>query len=198
MSRNRERVSDEQDWLERRTRETTVRVRCRSRQEGEDPRPAIGTGVPFLDHMLVTLARYAALDLRVEASGDLRHHIIEDVALVVGAALHQSIDESIARYGDRTIPMDDALVQVAVDLGGRPYYEGPLPSTLYDHWMRSFAQAARATVHLRVVRGRDRHHIVEAAFKALGLALRDAMTSTPTVMSTKGVVAQSLVPVTAS
>ena len=94
-----------------------------------------------------------------------------------------------ARYGDRTIPMDDALVHVALDIGGRPWYEGPLPSGLYDHWMRSFADNARATLHVRVIRGRDRHHIVEAAFKALGLALRDALVETGAVFSTKGSVA---------
>ena len=85
--------------------------------------------------------------------------------------------------------MDDALVHVALDLGGRPYYEGPLPSGLYDHWMRSFADNARATLHVRVLRGVDRHHVVEAAFKALGLAVRDALVETGAVFSTKGAVA---------
>jgi imidazoleglycerol-phosphate dehydratase len=84
--------------------------------------------------------------------------------------------------------MDDALVQVAVDLGGRPFYQGPLPSTLYDHWMRSFADNAKATVHVLVLRGTDRHHIVEAAFKALGLAIHDALqdSGSGAVFSTKG------------
>jgi imidazoleglycerol-phosphate dehydratase len=82
--------------------------------------------------------------------------------------------------------MDDALVQVSVDIGGRPYYEGPLPSRLYDHWMRSFSNEARATIHILVLRGSDRHHIVEAAFKALGLALRDALVDTGDTVSTKG------------
>jgi imidazoleglycerol-phosphate dehydratase len=86
--------------------------------------------------------------------------------------------------------MDDALVHVALDLGGRSYYRGPLPSSLYDHWMRSFAEHGRLTLHVRVLRGSDRHHIVEAAFKALGLALRDALRTgdgTDT-FSTKGAV----------
>jgi imidazoleglycerol-phosphate dehydratase len=82
--------------------------------------------------------------------------------------------------------MDDALVHCALDLGGRPFYEGPLPSRLYDHWMRSFADNARATVHVRVLRGRDRHHVVEAAFKALGLALQDALVESEATFSTKG------------
>ena len=84
--------------------------------------------------------------------------------------------------------MDDAVVQCVLDLGGRAYYRGPLPSGLYEHWMRSFADHARATLHLRVIRGRDRHHVVEAAFKALGLALRQAMVETGAVFSTKGTV----------
>ena len=93
-----------------------------------------------------------------------------------------------ARYGERTMPMDDALVQVVLDIGGRPYYRGPLPSRLYDHFLRSFADNARATLHVRVLRGRDRHHVIEAAFKALGMALRDALAETGAVFSTKGAV----------
>lgn len=146
----------------------------------------IATGVPFLDHMMTTLARYSGLGIRLTAHGDLRHHVIEDVAIALGAALGQHVPAAIARYGDRTVVMDDALVHVSIDLGGRPYYRGPLPSALYDHWMRSFADHARATVHIRVLRGDDRHHIVEAAFKALGLALRDALLATGAVFSTKG------------
>jgi imidazoleglycerol-phosphate dehydratase len=82
--------------------------------------------------------------------------------------------------------MDDALVHCALDLGGRPFYRGPLPSTLYDHWMRSFSDNAKATLHLRVLRGTDGHHVVEAAFKALGLAIRDALAESGAVFSTKG------------
>lgn len=146
----------------------------------------IETGVPFLDHMLVTFARYAGIGLRLTARGDLPHHLIEDVAITLGTAVAACAPPTAARYGERTIPMDDALVQCVLDIGGRPYYRGPLPSTLYDHWMRSFADNARATVHLRVLRGTDRHHVVEAAFKALGLALRDALQEGGAVFSTKG------------
>jgi imidazoleglycerol-phosphate dehydratase len=138
--------------------------------------------------MLTTLARYSGLDLSVSARGDLRHHIIEDVAIATGAALADFLPETAARYGDRTVPMDDALVHCALDLGGRAYYRGPLPSSLYDHWMRSFADNAKATLHLRVLRGSDRHHIVEAGFKALGFAIRQAIAEGESVFSTKGAV----------
>jgi imidazoleglycerol-phosphate dehydratase len=171
--------------LSRETRETRIRVTLAP----GSGRAEVDTTVPFLDHMLVTFARYAGLDLAVHARGDLPHHTIEDVAIVVGAAVARALPATAARYGDRTIPMDDALVHAAVDLGGRPYYRGPLPSRLYDHWMRSFADNARATLHVRVLRGRDRHHVVEAAFKALGLAVRDAFAETGAVFSTKGAVA---------
>lgn len=170
--------------VERETRETKIRLEIR-RGEGKGD---IATGVRFLDHMMVTLARYAGLDMILRAEGDLRHHAIEDVAIAMGAAVADLISPSAARYGDCTIPMDEALVQACIDMGGRPYYRGPLPSNLYDHWMRSFADNARATVHIRVLRGTDRHHIVEGAFKALGMAIRAAMVDTGSgaVFSTKG------------
>ena len=166
----------------RETRETRVRVEV-ARGSGKT---SADTGRPFLDHMLVTLGRYSGLDLTVTARGDLKHHLIEDVAIALGSALAAFRSGPIARYGSRVIPMDDALVHAAIDLGGRPYYRGPLPSSLYEHWMRSFSDHAGATLHLRVLRGRDRHHVVEAAFKALGLTLRDALAEEGTVFSTKG------------
>jgi imidazoleglycerol-phosphate dehydratase len=169
--------------VERYTKETRIRAAI------VDDASTISTTVPFLDHMLVTLARYSGLSLSIEATGDLRHHIIEDTAIALGALIAARLPETAARYGDRTIPMDDALVHCALDLGGRPFYAGPLPSRMYDHWMRSFADNARVTLHLRVLRGADRHHVVEAAFKALGLALRDAMAPGTGVVSTKGTVA---------
>lgn len=168
----------------RETRETTVRVEI----VADVARTEIATSVPFLDHMLSTLARYMDVGLIASARGDLRHHIIEDVAIAFGMALAKFAPTFPARYGERTVPMDDALVQCAIDIGGRPYYRGRLPSTLYEHWMRSFADSARATLHLRVLRGRDRHHVVEAAFKALGLSLRDALRPAGEIVSTKGAV----------
>ena len=171
--------------IKRETRETRIRIEL-NRGTGMG---TVDTGLPFLDHMLVTLARYSGLDLRVDARGDLKHHLIEDVAIALGAAVEEYLPPTVARYGDRVVPMDEALVHVSLDLGGRPYYEGPLPSTLYDHWMRSFSDHAKATLHIRILRGTDRHHIVEAAFKALGLAMRDALEDSGAVFSTKGSVA---------
>ena len=170
--------------VERNTRETQIRI---------DVTPGSGvssidTSISFLDHMLVTLACYSSLDLTTMARGDLRHHVIEDVAIAFGAAVAALVPPHATRYGDRFIPMDDALVHVAIDLGGRPYYQGRLPSDLYEHWFRSFSYNALATVHVRVIRGRDRHHVVEAAFKALGASLREALVidGASAVFSTKG------------
>ncbi len=168
----------------RETKETHIRVQV-GRGSGQ---ATVQTGVPFLDHMMVTLARYSGLDIEMTATGDLKHHLIEDVAIAFGSALAGIVPATASRYGDRVVPMDDALVHVSIDVGGRPYYRGPLPSSLYDHWMRSFADNARTTLHVRVLRGDDRHHIVEAAFKALGLALRDALAEGGAVFSTKGAV----------
>ena len=166
----------------RETAETSIRVEIRP--GGGACR--IETGNQFLDHMLTAFARYSGLSLDVTARSDLRHHLIEDVALTLGRAFKEVIPAGAARYATRVVPMDDALVQVSVDIGGRAYYEGPLPSRLYDHWMRSFSTEAGATIHILVLRGGDRHHVVEAAFKALGMALRDALVDTGDTVSTKG------------
>jgi imidazoleglycerol-phosphate dehydratase len=101
--------------------------------------------------------------------------VVEDVAITLGLALADEVPRSAARYGWALVPMDDALVQAAVDVGGRPWYAGRLPSKLYEHFLRSFATNLNATVHVRVLRGRDRHHVVEAAIKAVGLSLRQAL-----------------------
>lgn len=171
------------------TRETgETRVRIRLGVPTDDAVPSIATTDPFLDHMLVTLARYSGVHLEVDAAGDLRHHLIEDVAITLGLALRRETPAACARYGSAVIPMDDALVDATLDLGGRFHYEGPVPSGLYDHFLRSFAENAGMTLHVRVLRGRDRHHVIEAALKALGLALRQALTPEGVVFSTKGAV----------
>jgi imidazoleglycerol-phosphate dehydratase len=168
--------------LERKTKETTIQVEM---NQGSG-KASVNTGTPFLDHMITAFARYSGLDVTIKAEGDLTHHIIEDVAITVGAAFARILPETCSRYGDRTVAMDDALVQVVIDAGGRAYYRGPIPGNLYDHWMRSFSQNAGMTLHIRVLRGKDKHHIIEAAFKALGLAVRDALREGDAVFSTKG------------
>jgi len=171
--------------LKRETRET--RITCAVKK---------GTGATsvkvedrFLAHMVETLARYASLDVTLEADGDLRHHLVEDVAIVLGLALKDEIPAKAARYGWAVVPMDEALAEAAVDVGGRPFYVGRTPAKLYTHFLHSFATNLGATLHVRIVRGEDKHHMVEAAIKAVGLALRQALAEGDQVFSTKGAVA---------
>lgn len=170
--------------LSRETRETRIELTLTA----GPGTPEIETGVAFLDHMLITLGRYAGLNLAIRAGGDLRHHLIEDVAITLGLALRDTIPATCGRYGHAVVPMDEALVEATLDAGGRFYYEGRLPGSLYEHFLRSCAENAGMTLHVRVLRGRDRHHIIEAAFKAFGLALRQAMADGGAVFSTKGTV----------
>jgi imidazoleglycerol-phosphate dehydratase len=174
--------------LTRETGETRIRIGLSTDTGTEPGGNAIATGDPFLDHMLRTLARYADLPVTIEGRGDMRHHLVEDTAITLGMFLARETPATCARYGHAVIPMDDALVEVALDIGGRPHYEGRLPSRLYEHFFRSLALHAGWTLHVRVLRGHDRHHMVEAAFKALGLALRQARTDSGAVFSTKGAV----------
>lgn len=167
--------------LRRQTGETEVEVRI-----GAADQISADTTDPFLDHMLVTLARYSGLGVQVLAKGDLPHHLIEDVAITLGLALKEHLPATAARYGWCVLPMDDALVEVSLDLGGRAWYEGPLPDGMYDHFFQSLAFNLAATLHVRVLRGRDEHHVVEAAIKALGMALRQALADSGAVFSTKG------------
>lgn len=175
--------------LTRETGETRVRLTLERRASGDGGTGAIATGDRFLDHMLATFARYSGLHLAVEASGDLRHHLVEDLAISLGLALRRETPPACRRFGSALVPMDDALVQAAVDLGGRAWYEGPLPDPLADHALRSFAENAAMNLHVLVLRGRDRHHVLEAAVKATGLALREALAPGGSgVFSTKGAV----------
>jgi imidazoleglycerol-phosphate dehydratase len=167
----------------------------------------ISTGVGFYDHMLTSLAKHSGIDLTVRAEGDLHidaHHTVEDVAIALGQAFAAALGDKrgITRYGDATVPMDEVLVQAAVDLSGRPYVVhaepegmtpviGPdYPTSLTRHVLESFAYNARITLHVRVLHaGRDAHHIVEGQFKALARALRTAVAIDPRVSdvpSTKG------------
>lgn len=168
--------------LDRETKETRISLAL-SASGGEID---VTTDDVFLTHMVVTLARYAGMGLQLEATGDMRHHLVEDVAITLGLALAREVPPEAQRYGWATVPMDDALVRAAIDVGGRAWYEGSLPSRLYEHFLQSLAVNLGATLHVVVDRGRDRHHVVEAAVKATGLALRQALAKGDAVFSTKG------------
>ena len=173
--------------LARRTKETDVRVRL-----GLDGAGAYAIDLPdrWLKHMLESVARFGRFDLEIRAQGDFNHHVVEDVGITLGKALKDALrDRPVRRVGSCTMPMDDALVTVAVDLVDRPYYQGELPDEMLEHFLRSFAMEARCTLHVVVVRGRNFHHINEAVFKALGMALHDATRPAATLQSTKGKVA---------
>jgi len=184
----------------RRTRETDITVTLDLDGTGV---AAIATGVGFYDHLLAALAHHALLDLEVRAGGDLEvdeHHTVEDVALVLGAAVAEALGDraGISRFGEASVPMDEALATAVLDVGGRPYAVldlafrgeriGALPTQLVEHALESFARTAGATLHLRAT-GRNDHHVAEAAFKALARALRAAVAPDPRragVASTKG------------
>jgi imidazoleglycerol-phosphate dehydratase len=165
----------------------------------------VSTGVPFFDHMLAQLGKHGLLDLTVTATGDVEvdaHHVVEDVAIVLGQALAEALGDKvgIARFGNALVPLDETLVQVAIDVSGRPYcvHEEPdlveligsYDTTLTRHVFESFAASAQICLHVRVLSGRNAHHIVEAQFKAVARALREAVAHDPRavgVPSTKGV-----------
>jgi imidazoleglycerol-phosphate dehydratase len=164
---------------------------------------AIDTGIGFYDHLLGSFAHHGLFDLAVHADGDLQvdeHHTVEDVALVLGAAVAEALGDraGIRRFGDSAVPMDESLATAVIDIGGRPYAvidlpfhgerAGGLPLQLVEHALESFARTAGATLHVRGS-GRNDHHLAEAAFKALGRARRAAVEPDPRrsgVASTKG------------
>lgn len=191
--------------VERTTKETQIRVALTL--PGDAPAaPRISTPVPFLSHMLEALGRHSAMDLEVEATGDVDiddHHTVEDVGLVIGQAIDQALGDraGIYRYGHFSLAMDETLVDVALDLGGRPYLVYELPA-ISGKWLgrfdcelvREFYQAlavqARMNLHVHLRTGGNAHHIVEASFKGLARALRMACTPDPAlagaIPSTKG------------
>jgi imidazoleglycerol-phosphate dehydratase len=164
----------------------------------------VETGVPFFDHMLSQLGKHGGFDLTVRTRGDVdidAHHTVEDTSLAVGQALREALGDKagLRRYGDALVPLDEALVQAAVDLSGRPYLVheepdiveliGSYDTTLTRHIWESLVATSQITLHVRVVSGRNAHHIVEAQFKAVARALRDAVSIDPRVVgvpSTKG------------
>jgi len=188
--------------VDRSTKESTVHVSLDVDGTGT---ALVDTGVPFYDHMLSQLGKHGGFDLTIRTTGDLEvdaHHTVEDTALALGQAFREALGdkEGVRRYGDALVPLDEALVQVAVDLSGRPYLVhdepdlveliGTYDTTLTKHIFESFVAQSRVTLHVRVLSGRNAHHVVEAQFKAFARALRDAVALDPRsvgVPSTKGV-----------
>jgi imidazoleglycerol-phosphate dehydratase len=186
--------------VSRKTRETTISTSLDLDGSGM---ATIETGVGFFDHLLGSLAHHGVFDLEIHASGDLavdEHHTVEDVALVLGATFAEALGDraGIGRFGEARVPMDEAVASAVVDIGGRPYAVidlpfrgervGELPLQLVEHALEAFARTAGATLHLSAT-GRNDHHLAEAAFKALGRALRVACEPDPRrpgVASTKG------------
>lgn len=172
--------------VHRDTKETDVTVRLALGGTGTYD---VETGNRFLTHMLETWTRYAGFDLTLRATGDLDHHLVEDVAITVGQAFRKAFAGApCQRIAYDFVPMDDVLVLCALDLVDRPYYAGELPVPLYEHWFRSFAMEARINLHLEHLRGRDTHHTIEACFKAFARALKRALEPRDEEISTKGTV----------
>jgi imidazoleglycerol-phosphate dehydratase len=186
----------------RTTKESDVLVEIDLDGTGE---VTVDTGVPFYDHMLSQLGKHGAFDLNVKTKGDIsvdEHHTIEDTALALGTAFKEALGDKsgIRRYGDATLPLDEVLVRAAVDLSGRPYLVhseteiapmiGSYDTTLTKHIWESFVNSADITLHIKVLEGRNAHHVVEAQFKAVARALRDAVAfdaKSIGIPSTKGV-----------
>ncbi|WP_433703136.1 imidazoleglycerol-phosphate dehydratase HisB [Prescottella equi] len=202
-------MSDRIARVERTTKESSIVVELNLDGTGN---VSVSTGIPFFDHMLTALGAHASFDLTVEAKGDVEidaHHTVEDTAIVLGQALGQALGDKrgIRRFGDAFIPMDETLAHASVDVSGRPYcvhtgepehilhsviggYPGvPYSTVINRHVFESIALNARIALHVRVLYGRDQHHITEAEFKAVARALREAVEPDPRVSgvpSTKG------------
>lgn len=187
--------------VERKTKESSVLIELSLDGSGEID---VQTGVPFFDHMLSQLGKHASFDLTVRTTGDVdvdSHHTVEDTSLALGQALREALGDKsgIRRFGDAMVPLDEVLVQVAVDLSGRPYLVhrqpeiveliGTFDTTLGRHIWESFVAEARIALHIRVLEGRNAHHVFEAQFKAVARALKDAVSidgRVTGVPSTKG------------
>ncbi len=190
-----------QAMIARQTAETNIHIQLNLDGSG---RFQGSSGIPFLDHLLAQLARHGLLDLELQASGDLEvdnHHTVEDIGICLGRSLMEAQGDKtgINRYGSALVPMDEALVQVVLDLSGRPYLAynldlppgriGNLETELVEEFLRALVNHSGLTLHANKLAGRNGHHIAEALFKALGRAIREAVTLDPRVKgipSTKG------------
>mgnify|MGYP003343691750 CR=1 FL=1 len=185
--------------VRRKTAETDIALTLSIDGRGESK---ISTGVPFFDHMLAQLGKHGGFDLSITCVGDLEvdtHHTIEDVGIVLGEALKEALGDKVGvrRFADALVPLDEALVQVALDLSGRPFiaydvdpvaeWIGTFDPQLAEEFWRAFAFGAGITLHIRSLAGRNGHHVIEASFKGVARALRDAVRVEGTgVPSTKG------------
>ncbi|HZJ26848.1 MAG TPA: imidazoleglycerol-phosphate dehydratase HisB [Acidimicrobiia bacterium] len=173
--------------IERKTNETTITLDLDVDGSGQ---ARAGTGIPFFDHMLEQLGRHGGFDLTIVAEGDLAvdlHHTVEDVGIVLGTALSQALGDKagVRRFASALVPLDEALVQVALDLSGRPFFVydvdpvaewiGTFDPQLMEEFWRAFVVASNITLHLRSLSGRNGHHIIEASCKGVARALRDAV-----------------------
>ncbi len=188
--------------VERTTAETSIEVHVDLDGAGTT---TVDTGLPFFDHMLAQLGRHGGLDLTVSADGDLEidaHHTVEDVGIALGGALKGALGDKagVRRFASSAVPLDEALVEAALDLSGRPFLvyeieppgekilgEPPFDPQLAEEFWRALVTAAGWTLHLTMVRGRNTHHVIEASFKATARALRDAVrVEGAAIPSTKG------------
>ncbi len=188
--------------VERKTKETDIAVEINLDGSGKY---SINTSIPFLDHMLSLMCRHGLFDAKLKAKGDIEidyHHTVEDVGIVLGKAIKQALGDmkGISRYGQASVPMDEALASVNLDISGRPYLvykvEFPKKSKLKDFdpdliedFLQAFVSNSSITLHINVLYGRNTHHIIEAIFKGLGRALRQAVTIDPRIKglpTTKG------------
>jgi imidazoleglycerol-phosphate dehydratase len=192
-------VSERGAEIRRETKETTIELKLIVDGCGAT---TISTGIPFFDHMLEQLGKHAGFDVQIEAKGDLEvdlHHTVEDVGIVFGQALREALGEKrgVRRFANSLVPLDEALAQVALDLSGRPFlvydvepvaeWIGTFDPQLAEEFWKGFVDGARITLHLRSVSGKNGHHVIEASFKGVARALRDAVKiEGDDVPSTKG------------
>jgi len=190
--------------VERKTKETDIRVSINLDGNGTH---TINTTIPFLDHMISLMSKHGLINLKIRAKGDIEidyHHTVEDLGIVLGKALKQALGDmkGISRYGQASVPMDETIASVSLDISGRPYlvYKVEFPKKgklrnfdpdLVEDFLQAFVSNSGLTLHISIPYGRNTHHIIEAIFKALGRALRQAITIDPRVKgipSTKRVI----------
>ena len=176
-------MSDRTANMERKTRETDITVSLNIDGAGKYD---VVCDNQFLKHMIETLSRYSSMDIELKASGDNDHHLIEDVGIALGKTFAKALnDKPIERMATSTVVMDDAMMMTSLDIVDRPYCEVDCPDALYQHFMRSFAMSAGITLHIVQIRGFDEHHIIEASFKSMGAALKQAVRPRDSELSTK-------------